>query len=186
MKVFLSYAHTDEAIARRVADILHQAGLEVWEATREIMPGDNWAAKVDKALRDSQAMVVLLTPRTMRLNWVRSEIEYALGEVRFCDRLIPVVVGDPELKYVRSMNFTMGDGTEVVDVLFHGAYQAGEPEIVAPDEVADVRWMTAKEILAHERTPPWLKGDMKDIDPTMSAGELPLLAFSLHIEIELP
>ena len=37
----------------------------------------------------------------------------------------------PELKYVRSMNFTMGDGTEVVDVLFHGAYQAGEPEIVA-------------------------------------------------------
>ena len=70
----------------------------------------------------------------------------------------------PELKYVRSMNFTMGDGTEVVDVLFHGAYQAGEPEIVAPDEVADVRWMTAKEILAHERTPPWLKSDIKFVE----------------------
>ena len=96
MKVFVSYAHTDEAIARRVADILHQAGLEVWEATREIMPGDNWAAKVDQALQESQAMVVLLTPHTMRSNWVRSEIEYALGEIRFRDRLIPVVVGDPD------------------------------------------------------------------------------------------
>ena len=38
MKVFVSYAHTDEAIAKRVADILHEAGLEVWEATREILP----------------------------------------------------------------------------------------------------------------------------------------------------
>lgn len=99
MKVFISYAHTDEAIARRVADILHEAGLEVWEVTREILPGDNWAAKVDRALREPEAMVVLLTRHTMRSNWVRSEIEYALGEVRFRDRLITVVARDPaELK----------------------------------------------------------------------------------------
>lgn len=70
----------------------------------------------------------------------------------------------PELKYVRSMNFTMGDGTPVVDVLFLGAYTTGEPAITEPDEVADIRWMTAKEILAHERTPPWLKSDIKFVE----------------------
>ena len=96
MKVFMSYAHSDEPLARRVFDILKEAGLEVWDGTREVMPGDNWAAKVSEALQESQAMVVLLTPHTMRSNWVRSEIEYALGEIRFRDRLIPVVVGDPE------------------------------------------------------------------------------------------
>ncbi len=96
MKVFVSYAHTDEAIARRVADILQEAGLDVWDGTREIMPGDNWAALVSQALQESQAMVVLLTPNAMRSNWVRSEIEYALGEVRFRKRLIPVVVGNPD------------------------------------------------------------------------------------------
>ena len=70
----------------------------------------------------------------------------------------------PELDYVRSVNFTMDDGTAVVDVLFHGAYNAGEPAITAPEEVADIRWMTAIEILAHERTPPWLKSDVELVE----------------------
>ena len=74
------------------------------------------------------------------------------------------VTVQPELKYVRSVTFTMADGTAVVDVLFHGAFKAGEPEIAAPDEVADIRWMTAKEVLAHERTPPWLKRDVELVE----------------------
>ncbi len=61
---------------------------------------------------------------------------------------------------MRSVYFTLADGTPVVDVLFHGAYQSGEPKIVAAGEVADIRWMTANEILAHQRTPPWLKRDI--------------------------
>ena len=70
----------------------------------------------------------------------------------------------PELDYVRSVNFTMDDGTAVVDVLFHGAYNAGEPAITAPEEVADIRWMTVDEILAHERTPPWLTSDVELVE----------------------
>ena len=81
---------------------------------------------------------------------VRREVEEETG----------VTVGH-ELKYVRSVNFTMDDGTPVVDVLFLGTYKAGTPAITAPDEVADIRWMTAVEILAHESTPPWLKSDVK-------------------------
>ena len=58
----------------------------------------------------------------------------------------------------------MADGTPVVDVLFLGAYTTGEPAITEPDEVADIRWMTAREILAHQRTPPWLKGDVELVE----------------------
>ena len=63
----------------------------------------------------------------------------------------------PELEYVRSVAFSMNDGTPVVDVLFTGEYVEGEPLITDPGEVADIRWMTADEILAHGKTPPWLK-----------------------------
>ena len=70
----------------------------------------------------------------------------------------------PELEYVRSVNFALDDGTPVVDVLFLGIYTTGEPAITAPDEVADIRWMTAEEILAHERTPPWLKSDIELVE----------------------
>ena len=94
MKVFISYAHSDEAPVRKIVAILKRAGLEVW-ADSEILPGDNWAEQVAKALKESDAMVVLLTPEATRSKWVRHEIEYALGEKRYSKRLIPVIVGDP-------------------------------------------------------------------------------------------
>ena len=94
MKVFISYAHSDEALVRKIVAILKRAGLEVWDDS-EILPGDNWAEQVAKALKESEAMVVLLTPEATRSRWVRREIEYALGEKRYSKRLIPVLVGDP-------------------------------------------------------------------------------------------
>jgi TIR domain len=80
MKVFISHAHTDEPLVKKVAVGLKEAGLEVWDDTREIMPGDNWADKVAQALRESETMVVLLTPDALRSSWVRRDVEYALGE----------------------------------------------------------------------------------------------------------
>ena len=96
MKVFISHAYTDDPFVGKVAAGLKKVGLEVWDATREILPGDNWAAKVARALEESEAMVVLLTPDALRSNWVSWEIQYALGEQRYRNRLIPVLVGDPK------------------------------------------------------------------------------------------
>ena len=93
MKVFISYAHSDEALAQKIVATLGEAGLEVWN-DHEILPGDNWAEQVAQALKESEAMVVLLTPEATRSRWVRHEIEYALGEKRYSKRLIPVLVGD--------------------------------------------------------------------------------------------
>ena len=94
MKVFISYTHSDAALAKKIVATLAAAGLEVWD-DREILPGDNWAEQVAQALKESEAMVVLLTPEATRSRWVRHEIEYALGEKRYSKRLIPVLVGDP-------------------------------------------------------------------------------------------
>lgn len=62
-----------------------------------------------------------------------------------------------ELEYVRSASFSMNDGTPVVDVLFLGEYVEGEPRISDPGEVAEIRWMTADEILATDEIRPWLR-----------------------------
>ena len=69
-----------------------------------------------------------------------------------------------KLRYVRSVAFTMANGTEVIDVLFLGKYMAGEPHIAAPDEVAAIRWMTCDEILAHDRTPAWLRESIGQVE----------------------
>jgi hypothetical protein len=94
MKVYISYAHSDEKIAKLVATQLRHTGLEVWEASNEILPGDNWADKIAQGLKESEAMVVLLTPVSIKSSWVNREIEYALGTKEYSNRLIPVLI-DP-------------------------------------------------------------------------------------------
>jgi hypothetical protein len=94
MQVFLSYAEPDEPIAKKVAAGLEKEGLKVWYDRREILPGQNWAESVSKALKESRAMVVLLTPDSLRSTFVRREIDYALGDQTFSHRLIPVIVSE--------------------------------------------------------------------------------------------
>ncbi len=102
MKVFLNYTNKDESLARRVADVLNKAGLEVWD-DREILPGDNWADKIAHALNESNAMVALLSPEALNSNRVRYNIEYALGEKGYSKRLLPVLVGSSEI--IKQKNF---------------------------------------------------------------------------------
>ena len=94
MKVFLSHSHADAPLAARVSAALQRSGLEVWGTDLNVLPGDNWAAAVARALEESEAMVVLLTPGAINSPNVRREIEYALGAKRYSNRLIPVAVGD--------------------------------------------------------------------------------------------
>lgn len=96
MKVFISHSSKDEALASKVVSYLEQAGLDVWYDKREIIPGDNWADKIAQGLRESDAMVVLLTPSALDSDFARRDIDYALSQKPFKRRLIPVLVGDSE------------------------------------------------------------------------------------------
>lgn len=101
MQVFLSYSHADAPLAREVTDYLRGEGLRVWNAEDEILPGDNWAARVGEALEQSDAMVVLLTPHSFESQWIMHDIQYALGNLNFKGRLVPVIVGSDEMEAER-------------------------------------------------------------------------------------
>ena len=94
MKVFVSHSRADSELAARVSKALRNEGLEVWDPELNLLPGDNWAAEVARALEESEAMVVLMTEDALNSPWVRHEMVYALGAKRCSNRLIPVAVGD--------------------------------------------------------------------------------------------
>jgi hypothetical protein len=96
MQVFISYACEDSELAKRLSRWLEGAGFDVWLDESNILPGDNWAEKVSQALKESQAMVVLVSPAAMDSKWVRHEIEFALGAKEYSGRLVPVFVGPRE------------------------------------------------------------------------------------------
>lgn len=92
MQVFISHAQADEKLARELSGQLAEAGVKVWLAEQEVLPGDNLALEVGKALQRSDALVVLLSPESVASKYVRSEITYALASARFQDRVVPVMV----------------------------------------------------------------------------------------------
>jgi len=95
MRVFVSHASTDADLARRVSKTLREAGFQVWDETM-IIPGENWGEKLAEALEESDAMVVLLTPDSLRSPNISHEVGYALGKKDYKGRLIPVIAGPIE------------------------------------------------------------------------------------------
>ncbi len=91
MKLFVSYSGSDKELARELISRLVAEGFEVWQDV-EVHPGDNWPLAVGKALEESDAMIVLLSPDAAESEWVGREIEYALTSPRYKNRLIPVIV----------------------------------------------------------------------------------------------
>jgi hypothetical protein len=91
-QVFISYARADEDFAKALASQLTKRGLSVWNADDEVLPGDNIWLRIGEALRKSRAMVVLVSPDSMRSENVRHEIEYALGDPNYAGRVFPVQV----------------------------------------------------------------------------------------------
>jgi len=93
MKVFLSHARKDGALARQLAERLRRAGFIVWIPEEEIALGDNWAKKIGKALDNSEWMVILLSPGALQSDSLRQNIEFVLGSKKYEDRVFSVFVG---------------------------------------------------------------------------------------------
>lgn len=92
MQIFLSYADSDKDLARDLARSLSRLGYRVWFADADLLPGDNWSLESGKALKESDAMVVLLTPKSATSQWQNREVQYALTSPRYQGRVISVLV----------------------------------------------------------------------------------------------
>lgn len=123
IQVFLSHVKSDRAWAQKLSQELAAAGIHVVDPFSELLPGDNWSLKIGKALDESEAMIVLISPEAVKSDWLRSEIQYALGSEKFQDRLIPVEVEHTE-DYpwvLRHMRWAAGSpaeaGQRIVEIL---------------------------------------------------------------------
>ncbi|MEX5215806.1 MAG: toll/interleukin-1 receptor domain-containing protein [Nitrospiraceae bacterium] len=125
-KVFLSYARADRDRAKKLADRLREAGLEVWDPEQELLPGSDFASHLKGALDRAEAVVVLISPDAMESRSVSHEIEYALGAKHLRGRLIPVVVRPTKqapwiLNTLQTVRYQDADKTSrhIVDLLTH-------------------------------------------------------------------
>lgn len=64
-------------------------------------------------------------------------------------------------RYLESKWFMTDDGEAVADVVFLCNYKGGELTVGDPDEIAEVLWLTAAEVLAHPKAPPWTRATIQ-------------------------
>jgi TolB protein len=92
---FLSYGREDTVKQRRILRELRERGVNIWVDVENLTPGTpTWEREIEKAIRASTGLVVLLSPESNNSEWVRREISF--GE-QHRKRIFPVLIeGDDD------------------------------------------------------------------------------------------
>ena len=89
MKAFLSYSRRDQGPALALAAELKALGVLIWVDQIDIAIGSAWDSSIETALRQSEALVILLSPNSVRSQPVLDELGYALDERK---PIVPVLL----------------------------------------------------------------------------------------------
>jgi hypothetical protein len=90
-EVFLSHASQDHAKAKRLRKILVANGVPVWFSPHHIRGAQQWQDEIGEALARCDWFIILLTPSAVKSMWVKRELNYALIEKRYEERIIPLL-----------------------------------------------------------------------------------------------
>ena len=77
-QVFISHAIEDADFAQRLADDLKHLGVRVWIAPDSILPGEEWVDAIERGLRESNHVVMVLTPAALEASGVKMERDMAI------------------------------------------------------------------------------------------------------------
>lgn len=112
--IFLSYARTDRDVARVFAETFVHEGFTVWWDA-SLHSGETFDEVIEQNLRDSRAVVVLWSPRSVASRWVRAEAtqadrknKLAPAIIEACDR--PIIF---ELTHAAELAGWTGDTSDV-------------------------------------------------------------------------
>jgi hypothetical protein len=89
--VFLSYSSASQPWVRKFTDALTASGVSAWFDAHEILPGERWQAQIEKALRQSRVLILVLTPESVQRPWTFFELGAALADGK---RIVPVLSDD--------------------------------------------------------------------------------------------
>jgi formylglycine-generating enzyme required for sulfatase activity len=78
-QVFISYATEDTDFAHRLADDLKRLGARVWIAPESIPPGESWVDGIERGLRESSHVVMVLTPAALEASGAKMERDMAIA-----------------------------------------------------------------------------------------------------------
>ncbi len=92
-QVYISYTIDDKATADAVCNLVERRKIRCWIAPRDILPGENWAEAIPKAISACDALVVILSGEANKSSHVLREVELAVSAGKY---VIPIRIEDVE------------------------------------------------------------------------------------------
>src|SRR5437016_5161848 len=89
VSVFISHTTKDDAVVKKIRQALESLKMVVWEDSRELPPGAKLTPEVQKAIKDHEHFIAVLSVNAINSAWVKKEIKYAL---RLKKNVIPVML----------------------------------------------------------------------------------------------
>jgi TonB family protein len=108
--IFISYARTDKAIAKLLADSLATQGWRVWW-DRDILPGESFAETIERALDSSACVIVLWSKTSIASGWVKTEAAEGLSRGILIPALIENVKIPLEFRRIETANLSDWQGS---------------------------------------------------------------------------
>ncbi|NJL96066.1 MAG: TIR domain-containing protein, partial [Anaerolineae bacterium] len=125
-RVFLSYSRVDLDFATALASDLEEVGIRVWMDKRDIAIGERWSTAIQKALLESYAMVLVVSPESMASPNVEDEFTYFLDHGK---PIVPVILRRTPLHFqlnrLQFIDFQEGVTDEAFKLLLRALENAG-------------------------------------------------------------
>lgn len=77
-KLFISHSSQDDAFVRELQQALGLHGVDAWIDSRELLPGGSLDPDIAKAINESSAFAVVVSPASLQSKWVGKELRHAL------------------------------------------------------------------------------------------------------------
>ena len=104
--VFISYKREDRSFVDELENRIIEAGMETW-SDNQLRAGESWRLKIDEAIEDAFAMVVVMTPEARKSEYVTYEWSFAMG---LGISIIPIMLKEtklhPKLDDLHYLDFT--------------------------------------------------------------------------------
>ncbi len=94
-RVFISHSTKNAAFVDRLVERLRDHYITTWYAPRH-MPGGYFAENIRQALNECDWFLIVLSPDALKSEWVKKEIDQAMADPRYYNKVIPVLAEECE------------------------------------------------------------------------------------------
>jgi small GTP-binding protein len=92
--IFICHDPKDKKLRDEIASMLEENGYTVWNEGIKISPGTDWSQEIEKPIRNSESVIILITRKSQDSEWVNRQITYSVSLPKY---IFPLIFEDARI-----------------------------------------------------------------------------------------